>query len=235
MGHEDEDAGKAQDVRFEPLHGFQVEMVGRLVEEEDVCPGHQHAGQLGPLAPAAAQFAHGPREGGLREAQARKDGVGAVLGVVPVLVLQFLLAPVQAHQGRVVAGVQGGAPLVPELVPGRQDLQHEVVQGLGQVGPAQLLLHEADLGALGDGNLARIRRNVAGHDLEQRGLAAPVGSDEGEARPGMDLHGQALKEVDAGIGLGNGLNCDFGHFLMDLCVARASGASKRHGSPPARG
>ena len=82
------------------------------------------------------------------------------------------------------------------------------MQGLLQIGTAQLLLHETDLRAFGHGDLARIRGDIPGHDLQERGLAAPVGAHQGQPRAGMDLHGQALEEVHPGIGFGYGLNGD---------------------------
>ena len=46
----------AQQLALEPEHRIQVEVIGRFVEQQQVRPRHQHAGQVQAHFPAAGQF-----------------------------------------------------------------------------------------------------------------------------------------------------------------------------------
>ena len=51
----------AGELAFQPFDGRQVEMVGGLVEQQDVGLGREHAGQRGAAGLAARQVRAGPR------------------------------------------------------------------------------------------------------------------------------------------------------------------------------
>ena len=51
-------AGIALEPVFEPEHGVEIEVVGRLVEQQQVGAAHQRLGQIQAHAPAAGEFAH---------------------------------------------------------------------------------------------------------------------------------------------------------------------------------
>ena len=76
VGNKEDGAGILAEVFLEPLQGLQVEMVGRLVEHQQVGRLHQKAGQVGAHDPAAAHFAQGTVEILFAEAQAGEDLLG---------------------------------------------------------------------------------------------------------------------------------------------------------------
>ena len=75
-------AGKAGEPGFQPQRRFQVEVVGRLVEQQQVRVGEQRGCQGDAHAPAAGELADRPRLGGFVEAEAGEDGGGARRGGV---------------------------------------------------------------------------------------------------------------------------------------------------------
>ena len=70
-------AGKAGEPGFQPQRGFEVEMVGRFVEQQQIRVGEQRGGQGDAHAPAAGKFLHRALLGGFVEAEAGEDGGGA--------------------------------------------------------------------------------------------------------------------------------------------------------------
>ena len=62
MRDEDDGAGVAPQVAFEPVDGDDVEVVGGLVEEEEVGLGEEDAGEGHAHAPAAGEGVEGPVE-----------------------------------------------------------------------------------------------------------------------------------------------------------------------------
>ena len=68
------------DVVLEPERAFEVEIVGRLVEQQEVGLGEQHGGERDPHAPAAGEGRARPLLRCLVEAEAGEDGGGARLG-----------------------------------------------------------------------------------------------------------------------------------------------------------
>ena len=73
-----------------------------------------------------------------------------------------------------------------------------------------VLPEDADAGAAGDGDGALGRRLVAGEDLEERGLARPVGADEPVARARVELERHSLEEHAPSVGLGELGDADHG-------------------------
>ena len=71
-------AGKARKPGLQPQRGFQVEVVGRLVEQQQVGCGEQRGGQCDAHAPAAGELLHRALLRGLVEAQAGEDGGNSI-------------------------------------------------------------------------------------------------------------------------------------------------------------
>ena len=59
--------------RFQPQRAFEVEIVGRLVEQQQIGFGEQRGGQRHPHAPAAGELRHRAVEIGVGEAKAGED------------------------------------------------------------------------------------------------------------------------------------------------------------------
>ena len=81
VGHEDDCPGVCLEEGFEPGDGFDVEVVRRLVEEEDIGTREENLGKLDAHAPAAAEFAALAAEVFRAEAQSLEDDFGLFLHV----------------------------------------------------------------------------------------------------------------------------------------------------------
>ncbi len=208
---------------LEPEHGFGVEVVRRLVEEEQVglleeelAQGHPAALTTGEDADVgvgrrAAQGVHGLFELGVE--------VPRVGGVDGFLELAHLL-----HQGvevRVRIRHLLGDLVVPVEL--RLDLGHALfdVAEHGLVLIERRLLHEDADGVSGAQPGFAVRRLFeAGHDLEDRRLAGAVGADHADLRPGVEGHRHVVENDFVTVRfarLVHGVN-EFGHSGPRLSV-----------------
>ena len=201
MGHEGHGPAEVQEIVLQPLHGLQVQVVGGLVQEQDVRALKQHPGQLGPLAPAAGKLADAAQELVLGKAQAREDGPGPVLRIVADAPLQVGLALGEPHELGLVVGRCGLFPLAPELAPGGQGRQDPGQQGLVQVRVGKLLGHVTQARALLHVHLAAVGLHLPGQDAQERALAAAVGPGHGQTHARSHLEGQPVEQVLAAVGL----------------------------------
>jgi len=210
VGHKDERALEGQEVVLQPLHGFQVQVVGGFVQKQDVRALQQHTGQLGALPPAAGKQLDAPGEVAVLEAQTGEDGPGLVLRMVAVLRLEAGLPLGELVQLGLVLGLHGLLPLAPEVAPARQGRKHPAQQRLGEVRAGKFLGHIAHARALAHGHAAGLGLGAAGQDAQKRTLARAVGSGHGQAHAGQRLERQAGKEGLAPVGLLDVLNRDLG-------------------------
>ena len=67
MGDHQHRTAEAGEERLQPLEAVEVEVVGRLVEQQDGRPREQHAGQQRPRRLAAAELAEGSVERDVRD------------------------------------------------------------------------------------------------------------------------------------------------------------------------
>ena len=127
VGDEDERAGEAQQVGFEPLDGADVEMIGRFVQEQQLRIADQGLCQGHPALPAAGKRAN-PCRG--VELQSRQHGLHLRVQAPAVLALQFRLQGVQArHQRRGLGALRDGQLGSGAVIIG-DDLTHRA-QGTG--------------------------------------------------------------------------------------------------------
>ena len=134
----------------EPQRAFEVEIVGRLVEQQKVGLGEQHRGERDPHAPAAGKFLKRPGLRGLVEAEPLEDPRRPRRGV-----MRF-----DVDEARVDLG--DALPLARGLRFGHQRLaldvggEHEVDQAF-RAGRG-FLLDAADARAFGDDHRAALGR-----------------------------------------------------------------------------
>ena len=200
VGNEDERAGKAQQVRFEPLDGTDVEMVGRFVQEQQFRVADQRLRQGHPALPAAGKRAD-PCRG--VELQPRQHGLHLCVQAPAVLVLQLRLQFVQPrHQRRGFGALRGGQLRGGAVVVGH-DITHRA-QGAGEclldgvVGVEhRLLRHQRQAQRVGAVHRAGVGQQVAGQQLEERRFAAAVASDQGEPLAGFDLQRRLVQQRHA--------------------------------------
>ncbi len=84
VGDQDEGVGVGGEIAFEPVAGFQVEMIGGLVEKEDVGLGEEQLGEGDAHLPAAGELLGAALPIALGEAEAGKDGAGLGFDAVAV-------------------------------------------------------------------------------------------------------------------------------------------------------
>ena len=174
------DGGVAHQLPFQPQHGVQVEVVGGLVQQQQVAGGHQHAGQIQAHLPAARQFVDGTGELRLAKAQTVEQfgcaGLGrGATGVDPVGVGFAHGLSVAVGLGLPDGGFcgdQGGIGVHHEA----NGVDAGLGRMLGQPGDAQL--RQVDIALFG--------REITPQQGQQRAFAAAVGADEGHALTGVD-------------------------------------------------
>ena len=183
MGDKDDVAGIIDEVLFEPLDAFGVEVVGRLVEQQDAGLFEQQPGQRDAPLLAAREVVDA---GVARRAAQRVHGDLELVVERPAVDRVDLLLEL-AHLGHqrveIVAGVghlrgDGVEPL--EHVGDRANAVHDILlDSLGRV-ELRLLLEIADGHPLARPRLAGEFVVAAGHDLHQRRLARAVGPDDAD-------------------------------------------------------
>ncbi len=172
MADDDDGARIARDVVLEPQGAFEVEIVGGLVEEENVRLGEQHRGERDAHAPAAGEFRAGALLVGMGEPEAgenpggaRRCGVGADVGKARLDLGDTM---------RIARGLGLGEECAALAVGG----EHDVEQWLRSVG--RLLRQPADARARGPDEPAVLEGDVARDGAEQRALAGAVAADEAD-------------------------------------------------------
>ena len=204
-------AGIFEQPRFEPRDRVDVEMVGRLVEDEDVRLGDERARQQHAPAPAAGQRVDGHVA---RQAEAIEHHLDALLHPPAVPFVELVLQPAEALEGRgrgvvrdvVRRVVIGGDHLAQRAEALGDDVEHRL---RGRERHVLLEARDDHPGLAPDG--AGIRRDGAGDDLEQRRLAGAVAADDRDPLPGVDLEGDAIEERQVTEGDGDGIQGEEGH------------------------
>ena len=199
VAHHQHRAGRrAQEAHHERL-GLGVEVVGGLVEHEQVAARQQDPGQLQPSALAAGERADLPEQGLLVEAEPGCDPLRRRLQLVaaaqPEPLLQVAEVADGVHVGGVHLVVQAGH-VVPDSgqVAGRQ--QVVVGQQVGDVVARRRLLRQP--GELfGQPHHARGGAELTGQRAQQGRLAGPVGTDQRHLLARRDLE-RGVVEQDAG-------------------------------------
>ncbi|AFJ34468.1 30S ribosomal protein S5 [Mycobacterium sp. H4Y] len=169
------------EVLFEPLHALGVEVVGGLVEEQQVGLGQEQLAQRDAAALTAGQVGH--RLVGRRAAQ-RVHGLLQLRVEVPrVGVVEFFLQP--AHLLHQLVGVVGGHQLgdLVEAV----ELDLDLAQALFDVAANGLLLvqrrllqQDADGRVVGQEGVTVVRLVQARHDPQDARLAGAVGPNDAD-------------------------------------------------------
>ena len=189
VGNEDHGAGEAVEQIFQPANGAHVQMVGGLVQQQDLRLGHQHPGQPDPPPPAAGEGTHRPLAVQFKALQNFFDALGtvpAVAGVQPFFqgVQPFAVGAGILAQGLIVG--QGGEILGQGR---RHHLAHRPFIGgrrvLGQIGDAHAVgqFHFAVVGLLG-----------AAQHVEQGGFTLAVAAEQGDAVAAVDAETDVVQQ-----------------------------------------
>ncbi len=175
MADDDERRRIGLQIVDEPERAFEVEIIGRLVEQQEVGRREQHRRERHPHAPAAGEFRQRAVLRRLVEAKAAEDprrarrrGVG-----VDVDEARLDLGDALGVVGALGLGKQRRALLV--------GVEHEIDQRLARR-PAPPARRGRAARAAGYDDRPALRRNLAADQPEERGLARAVAADEADAR-----------------------------------------------------
>jgi hypothetical protein len=191
---------------LQPADAVDVEVVGRLVQQQDVRVAEERLREEHPQLPARRHPAHravvlllGDAEAEEQLRRSRFGGVAAVLRVLRLQLRRFYVVVLR----RALVRVDRVALLhrAPHL---RVAHQHHVEDALGFIG--ELVLAEpAEALVRVDRDRARARLELAGEDLHERGFPAAVRADQAVAVAAAELDVDVGKE-----GLGPVLHGDAG-------------------------
>jgi len=161
--------------------GVQVQVVGRLVQQQDVRPGEELRRQPGHDGLAARQRGDGPVQADAAESEPVELGAGA-----------FLDVPAVPDGGEVLLG---GLAALDGVQRGARRADPQQVRDRGGAVEHEVLRQVADLAV--DGHGPRRRAQLAGDEPEQGGLAGAVGPDQ--ARPARAERGVEAVEDDGAV------------------------------------
>jgi hypothetical protein len=165
MADDDDRMGIFRQIAFQPQRPFQIKVVGRLIQQQQVGLRKQHPRQRHPHPPPAREIGTGPRLRLGVEAQALEDGTGPPLGRPGVDIGQPVLDLGDAVRvgGGIRLGQQGGAFGIASSTVSRSEVEDD---GTSCATPPMRALRAADL--------APLQRQLAPDQAEQRGLADPL-------------------------------------------------------------
>jgi hypothetical protein len=187
---------------FQPDQRVQVQVVGGLVQQQQVGRAHQRARQLQAHAPAAREAVDRRVELVGLEAQAQQQRLRARRGVEGAGLVQRQVGVAMALPSPLAsAAASSAAPAISGRSPCSTKSVAPVV-GLGHV-----LRHLAHAPARRDLDVAGIGMQPAGQQREQAGLAGAVAADQADLLAGLqgdagavqhDLGAAAQRDVCAG-------------------------------------
>ena len=196
VGDEHERAVVRLQELLQPVDRGEVEVVGRLVEEQQVRLGREDPRQLGAHAPSAGERPERLRELVRREAEASERDLDARLDVVSAEVLELRL------QLSVAPHLRGVREVALELLhlglhlgEPRDAAQGVLEQRLVRGVRLRVLAREADARAPLDYELAGVRRHLAEDDLEERGLSRAVRTHHAHAVALVDAERDVRQDV----------------------------------------
>ena len=199
VGDEQHGAVVAHQRLFQPGDGADVQVVGGLVQQQQVGLGHQGLGQQHAAAPATGKFGQGLVR---RQLQAAEGAVHQLLQAPAVAGLQFLLD--MGEFGQVGIGLDVLAKVMvfsQQRAHLRQAFGHHVEYG-ALVRAGQFLGQFADLQRRCTPDLAIVGGLVALDQAQQAGLASAVAADDAHALAAGDLPGHLIQQRHGAVGEG---------------------------------
>ncbi len=195
MGHDQDRAGIIAQVPLEPVDGFGVEMVRRLVEQQEVRLFEQQLAQRDAAALAAREFVDRPV---VRRAAERIHGK-LDLGVEIPKALGLDLVLQRGHFIRRLVGIIHGKFVVALKNRGLGgDALHDIAANVERGVKLGLLRQIADPRAFGDEALAGELLVEARHDAEQRRFAGAVDAEHADLGVGIEGQIDVIEDLLAG-------------------------------------
>jgi len=176
---------------FQPGDGADIQMVGRLVEQQQIGLGNQRLGQQHAPPPAAGKLGQSAVGRQLQTAQGTFDQLlqaPAILGFQRLLHVHQLVEIVlvlDVHAEVVVLGQQ----FADAFQPLGDDIEHRTV-----IGARQLLRQLADLQTRRAPDLAVVGAAIALDQAQHARLARAVAADDADPLTPRDLPGHAVEQ-----------------------------------------
>ena len=189
MRDQDEGIGIVRQIVFQPVAGFEVEMVGRLVEQQKIRFLQQQLGQRQPHLPAAGKSLGLAVPIVLHKSQPCKNGADLRFDGVPVTGLEFVLDQMVTigdlrifRRGMVHLGHAGGEVLHlllhgAKIVEDRHALGKHTASGEREA----ILRQISRADAFGSADRTVVQGFETTQDFEQRGLAGAVCAHQANA------------------------------------------------------
>ena len=215
MGDKQQTAAKLQQLLFQPLNGVQIQMIGRLIKQQQIRLADQRPAQQHPPPPATGQLGQRRIR---RQAQTAENGLGALLPAPALARFQFMLQafhPAQPLRRGIVD--QGGSRLVILRQQRAQPFQtagnhfehgRRGVSGqfLGQSGQTQAGLAP---------DLATVRLNLGSQQAQQGGLARAVATNQTDPLARINLEAGLIEQRFGAKGNGNVVNTQKWHLSIN--------------------
>ena len=228
MADHDDEALAVHDEVLQPLDGLDIQVVGGLVQEDDVRLSEEGLGQQHLHLLLGGEGAHLAVQNVIGEAKALDQAGDVALSLPAAHLGEFrlqLAGPDAVGVGEVLLLVQGVLLLhdVVEVLVAQDDgIQH----GVGVVLEV-VLLQNAHAVVLGDHHLAGGGLQIPGEDAQKGGLAGAVGADDAVAVAGDELEVHVLEERLAGEVQGDVVDSDHsGSFLKSLVFTKRQGRGR---------
>ena len=207
VGDENHGAGVGREKVFEPLDRDDVEVVGGLVEEEEVGASEEEFGEFDTHLPPPAELRHGAVEIGAFEAEAEEDflrlfaAAGGAEEIDMILELGVTVEKAGIGIGLVIGAVSDFVGELLELIFEVGDVLEsgeDLLEDRDAAGGDHFLREIANRLSLGADDGARLGLLPSAEDFEERGFAGAVFADEADAVTVGDVESNLVEEILAG-------------------------------------
>ena len=225
-------------VVLEPQHRLGIEVVGRLVEQQQVGLLEQKLAQRDAPALASREHAHGHIGIGALERVHRLGELAVDVPAVGRVDLVLELAHLLHERIEVRVGVSHRGGHLVEALDLREHIakrEPDVLDDRLVLVQRRLLLEDANGKAGGQLGLAVADLFQAGHDLEQRRFAHAVGADDADLRTRVEAQGDIVEDDLAPMGFSRLIHLvnKLGHeHVQSLVTARAARTHMPHSHIP---
>ena len=195
MAHHKDQALAVHQEILQPLDGLNVQMVGGLVQQDDVRLAEQRLGQQHLHLFLGGQAGHFAVQNIVGEAKALNEPGHVGFGLPAAHFGKFGLQLAGLHTvlvGEVLFFIEG-ILLLHHVIEALVAHHHRVQHGVGVILEMVLLQNGHPL-FLGDDDLARGGLQIPGEDAEEGGLAGAVGADDAVAVAGNELQLHVLEQ-----------------------------------------
>ena len=186
MRHQQQGSAITGEPLLKPNHGFQIEVVGGLIEQQQVGTADQRLREIEPHAPAAGKRRHRAFEFSVRKTKAGQQCGGARFGAVAVDLAQPHVQFGEAVAVMInVGSLRKTGKLVLDSAKFGITIEHVFDSGFRTGG--RILRDRCGFPACRNITVATVVMQFAAQQRKQAGLATAIGANQTHAPAGMDL------------------------------------------------